>query len=308
MENALIILRQTGVMLIYLLLGFILYRTKLVSREGSQSISGMLIYAILPCMIIHSFCLARTPERTQALLVASAAGVGSLIIAVALGRLLFPKRPLAAFAAMFDNAGFMALPIITAVLGPGSAFYLAPMIALLNCLQFTYGQVLLAGSRRAMRPAAIVKSPLVISFAAGLVLYAVDAGGRIPSLLGETLSTLSGLTGPLAMILLGVYLGQMPLSALVTDALAWRVTGARLLLIPAVTAFAFLLIPAAWRDIALAVMIGSAAPVGVNVAIYAQKLDGDYLFACRTVCQSTLLSVAAMPLMILFAEWIWAAL
>ena len=308
MENALIILRQTGVMLIYLLLGFILYRTKLVTKEGSRSISGMLIYAILPCMIVHSFCIARTPERTQALLVAAAAGAASLILAAVFGKLLFPKRPLAAFAATFDNAGFMALPIITAVLGPGGTFYLAPMIALLNCLQFTYGQVLLTGSKSAMRPAAIVKNPLVIACVLGLILYAADAGGRIPSLLGDTLSTLSGLTGPLAMILLGVYLGQMPLSALVTDALAWRVTGARLLLIPAVTAFAFLLIPAAWRDIALAVMIGSAAPVGVNVAIYAQKLDGDYLFACRTVCQSTLLSVAAMPLMILFAEWIWAAL
>lgn len=306
MENAKMILQQILVMFLYMALGFVLYKTKMISKEGSKSFSNFLIYAILPCMIVDSFCIQRTAEKTSALLLAAAAGAASLAISAVIGALVFRKRPLDNFAATFSNAGFMGIPIITAVLGLEGAFYIAPLIAFLNCLQYTYGQALLAGTKDAMRPLAIVKSPLVIACVLGVVLYLTGVGDRIPRILDDTLSTLSGLTGPVAMVLLGVYIGEMDLKTMATDLRAWLVSGVRLLLIPVVTLFAFLLIPD--HDIALAVMIASAAPVGANAAIYAQKLDCDYVYACRTVCQSTLLSVVTMPLMILLSEAVWAAL
>ena len=56
------------------------------------------------------------------------------------------------------------------------------------------------------------------------------------------------------------------------------------------------------RELGEALLICSIAPVGSNVAVYAQKLNGDYKYAVKTVCLSTLLSVLTMPVIIYFFE------
>lgn len=48
--------------------------------------------------------------------------------------------------------------------------------------------------------------------------------------------------------------------------------------------------------------LGDAAPVGANVAIYAQLNGRDYTYACQTVVMSTLLSIATMPAVMAMAE------
>jgi hypothetical protein len=52
----------------------------------------------------------------------------------------------------------------------------------------------------------------------------------------------------------------------------------------------------------MTMIIAGAAPVGVNIAVYSQICDADYVYACKTVTHSTLFSVIIMPLMILIAE------
>ena len=52
-------------------------------------------------------------------------------------------------------------------------------------------------------------------------------------------------------------------------------------------------------------MIASAAPIGANVAVYAGKCGGDYSYAARTVCMSTILSIVTMPCIILIAGYTW---
>lgn len=47
-----------------------------------------------------------------------------------------------------------------------------------------------------------------------------------------------------------------------------------------------------------ALLIAASAPVGANVAIYAQIHGKDYIYASKTVVVSTLLSVVSLPLVI----------
>ena len=62
-ENAMVILKQIGIMFLYMGIGWILFRKKLVSKEGSKSMAHLLLYMILPCVIIKSFCREQTPEQ-----------------------------------------------------------------------------------------------------------------------------------------------------------------------------------------------------------------------------------------------------
>lgn len=54
--------------------------------------------------------------------------------------------------------------------------------------------------------------------------------------------------------------------------------------------------------ITLITLIAAATPIASSTAIFAQKFDQDYRRAVSYVCLSTFLSVATLPLVMLFAE------
>lgn len=51
-------------------------------------------------------------------------------------------------------------------------------------------------------------------------------------------------------------------------------------------------------------MICAAAPVGANVAIYAQLHGLDHAYASKLVVVSTLLSVVTLPAMTILSQWV----
>lgn len=113
------------------------------------------------------------------------------------------------------------------------------------------------------------------------------------------------MNGPLAMIVLGAYLAQVPLKELFTDKLTYLCAVVRLLLIPVLTMACFCLIPDRYGIVRLAVLLAAAAPVGSNVAIFAQLYHKEYTDAVKDVCLSTVFSILTMPLVIGIANYIW---
>ncbi len=170
MEEALILLRQLITMFLYVGVGWCLRRFRLVTQENSSALSNLLLYAILPCVIVQSFLREATPQATQNLLWSLLLSALALGVSVAVSALLFWKKPASNFGSAFSNAGFMGIPLITAVVGEGAVFYIAGFVALLNILQWTYGQAIL-GDAQAAKPLGVLKNPLVIAFAVGLLLY-----------------------------------------------------------------------------------------------------------------------------------------
>ena len=110
---------------------------------------------------------------------------------------------------------------------------------------------------------------------------------------------------PIAMIVLGIYLARTKILELFTTRRLYLVSGVRLLLIPVVTLLIFAVLPVPYM-IKITMLIAGAAPVGANVAVYAQLYDEDYAYACQTVTQSTLFSILTLPVVIWIAEKLMA--
>ena len=72
-----------------------------------------------------------------------------------------------------------------------------------------------------------------------------------------------------------------------------------LLLSMAVSWFFFRKAP--WRQIGTVLVIVNAAPIGSNIAVYAQRLGLDSSYAVQMVCLSTLLSLITLPVMLSLA-------
>ena len=297
MATVFIVLRQSIIMFLYMAIGGLLFQKGLITKEGSKSLANMLLYVVLPCVVVKSFCVARTPERTSGLLVSFLAALGILLLAMAVSHLLFKRNPIDDFGAAFSNAGFMGFPLVAAVQGSEAIFYAAGFVALLNALQWTYGQSLISGDPGYRSPKAILKNPLVLSLLLGILIFCFEI--PMPAIASDLLAALAALNAPLAMVILGVYLAQTDPKTLFNDPHLYVVAAARLVLIPLLTALVLKLLPAQYAAIATTLVIVAAAPIGSNVAVYAQKLGKDYAYAVRGVCLSTLLSAITMPLLML---------
>lgn len=300
MATVFIVLRQIVIMFVYMAIGGLLFKKGLITKEGSKSLANLLLYAVLPCVVVKSFCVARTPERMSGLLVSFLAALGILLLAMAVSHLLFKKNPIDDFGAAFSNAGFMGFPLVAAVQGSEAIFYAAGFVALLNALQWTYGQSLISGDPSYRSPKAILKNPLVLSLLLGILIFCFEL--PVPAIASDLLAALAALNAPLAMVILGVYLAQTNARTLFNDPHLYVVAAARLVLIPLLTILVLKLLPAQYAAIATTLVIVAAAPIGSNVAVYAQKLGKDYAYAVRGVCLSTLLSAITMPLLMLFAN------
>ena len=300
MATVFIVLRQIVIMFLYMAIGGLLFQKGLITKEGSKSLANLLLYVVLPCVVVKSFCVARTPERTSGLLVSFLAALGILLLAMAVSHLLFQKNPIDDFGAAFSNAGFMGFPLVAAVQGSEAIFYAAGFVALLNALQWTYGQSLISDDPGYRSPKAILKNPLVLSLLLGILIFCFEI--PMPAIASDLLAALSALNAPLAMVILGVYLAQTDPKTLFNDPHLYVVAAVRLVLIPLLTILVLKLLPAEYAAIATTLVIVAAAPIGSNVAVYAQKLGKDYAYAVRGVCLSTLLSAITMPLLMLFAN------
>lgn len=303
MSSALIVLKQIVTMFILAFVGFALFKKGKISKEGSRTIANLLIYISIPCTIINSFLTERTAEKLTGLGVSVAVGAALLAVSTVIARLIFRKDEIAAFSAAFSNAGFIGIPLITDVLGQAAVFYVAPFIAMLNLLQWTYGVTLLTGKKASVSPKAVVTAPFMVAIIVGLALFLSSL--RLPALLGQAIGSMAAVNTPLAMFAVGVYVAQVDFRRMLTRISNYSISLVRLVLIPAVLLLILKLLPDSYADLRMAVFISASCPVGSNVAVYAQLHNKDYSYAVETVVITTILSVAALPLMVYLGNLIW---
>lgn len=284
-------------MFLYIFIGWGLFKSGLVTKAGSKALANLLLYVIFPCVIIKSFCLEKTPETVRVVLLSFAGAILALGIAMLAAQILFFKFPIDNFSAAFSNAGFMGIPLVTATMGAEAVIYVSAMTALLNVLQWTYGQRILVGKEEKVSWKESLKSPIVVALIVGIIIFVI--GIRLPSILMECMQTISGMNAPVAMIILGTYLGESRLIEIINTPRAWFCSLVRLVLIPAITIIAMRFAFPAEKMMTSALLICAAAPVGSNVAVYAQKLGKDYSYAVKTICLSTILSILSLPLIVL---------
>lgn len=296
-----VVLSQILQMFFYLIIGLMMHRTGLITMEGSKALAHLLIYCVLPCVVLKSFCVSYSSQEALKLAVSIAAGAAVLLLSMVVSWLFFRKDPTAQIGVAFSNAGFMGFPLVTAVMGGDAVFYAAGFVALLNALQWTYGQTRLSGDKKYIRAGAVLKNPLVLSLLAGVVVYFCCI--PVPQMVRTPMNAISAMNAPLAMIVLGVYLAQTDLKTIFTRKRLYALCAVRLILIPLLTIGFLLLLPHQWRQIGTVLVIVNAAPIGSNIAVYTQRLGLDNAYATQMVCLSTLLSLLTIPVLISFAGW-----
>lgn len=307
MEMMLILARQILQMFLLGGLGFLMFKGKKITQEGSKTLGNILIYLALPAVIINGFLVERTQERLLGMLWSGIGAAALLLLSILVSRLFFRRDPIAAFAGAFSNPGFFGIPLIVASVGQGAVFYVACFVAFLNIGQWTYGVSLLTGQpiRKGFEPKKLIRAPFMIAVLIGLALFLSRL--TLPDMLKGVLQTVGQLNTPLAMFTVGVYLAQTDILSMVRRKRLYGLSAVRLVLIPLLSLLLLSLLPAEMRDMKLALLLAISCPVGSNVAVYAQLHGRDSSYAVETVVMSTLFSLFTIPAVVYLSSILWGA-
>ena len=315
MEMAIIVIWQTVLMFLFMAIGYLLFKSKKITPQGSKTMANILVYAVLPAVIVKSFCKEPSAENIKALGISALIGFGAILIYIIVSRVFFNKAPLDEFASAFCNVGFFGIPLIQATpLGTDGVFYIAAIVAFVNIGQWTYGVMRITQKpiKDVVSPKKLLSSPFIIATLVGLALFFSGLGKKMgeievtKKLVFGLIDGLSAVNTPLAMTVMGVYLAQTDLKSMLTAKAVYTVSLVRLIIVPTVLLLCFWALPKGVLDIKTAVFISAICPVGSNVAVYAELHGKDYSHAVKTVTASTVLAIITMPLFIMLASLLWA--
>lgn len=195
MEIMQILFKQIFLMFIYMMIGFTLYKKKMITKQGSKELATLLLYVILPMAIIKPFMIEFDYDKLVGLGKSFVIAVVALALSMLVAKLIFwKKHPMENFCAAFSNAGFIGIPLTQMALGEEAVFYIAIFVALLTVLQWTYGVMIITGDKSVVSPKKIVTNPIVIAVVIGIILFLIPV--QVPPIATTAVSSIAVLNAP----------------------------------------------------------------------------------------------------------------
>ncbi|MBR0440306.1 MAG: AEC family transporter [Firmicutes bacterium] len=304
---ALLLLKKIISLFLIMLCGALLVKLGILKSSDSGAISRLSIYLVIPVVIVKSFMIDYSPEVVRGLLLSAAAALTLLMTQVLMGRFLRkPLRldPVEEMSAVYSNAGNLIIPIVTSVLGPEWVMYTSPFICIQLVFMWTHGKNLICGEN-GFDLKKILTNINVIAAAIGIAFFAFRI--RVPGIIGETMSSISALQGPLAMITTGLLIGGMDLKKVFTYKRVMFIAFLRLILFPVVPfmLLKFCGLQSLHPDGANILMISFFATISTSATTITQmarvyEKEAEYASAINVV--ATLFCMATMPLYVMLYQ------
>lgn len=302
-ESAQIILSQMARMVVFILIGFFLGKGKIVTKKTSSAITGLMIYAILPCTILNSYFIDRTPENIRIVLYSLLGGVLAMGVTMAVSALFLRKDPIENFAGTVANTGFMSMPLVNATLGQGATIYVTGFFFVQTIVMWTYNILFMRPRGEKPNYRSLYASPVTIALILGFLVF--FTGLPIPNILKDCASTVAACNSPIAMIMLGIYISKTRFVDIFTTPRIYWVSVVRLILVPIAVILVLFAVPADMTELRIGILIGAAAPVAINTAVFSEKAGLNYTHGVKIICLSTIFSIITLPLVTFIANIIW---
>jgi malate permease and related proteins len=246
-----------------------------------------------PCLVFSTFAHMAVPPAAFAVTAAASLTILIGFLAVASAALKLCGLSLRTYlpSMAFPNTGNLGMPLALYAFGPEGLAYAIVFLTFTSVMNFTIGQAIAAGT---MSWRGIVRMPIIYAVALGLGASAFSI--TLPAFLNNTISLLGSVTVPLMLLMLGVSLGSLRVSAFPRAFLLSLLRiGMGASLGFAVTALFGLHGPAR-----AALVMQSAMPAAVFNYLFALRWKNQPEEVAGIVVVSTLVTIATAPTLLYF--------
>ncbi len=289
-------------MFVMIMLGFILVKTKLVNPDSKKSLSNILVYVVVPCMIVNSFIATYDDSILENLLWSFLVSFILLVLGIVVSFVICIKyktsdKPILLFALMFSNASYMGIPLIQALFGDIGVIYASGFLTLFNILLWTVGYMVVSKTFNIKSTLiSILKTPIIYSLIIGLLIFIFQI--PVPSIIKTPLNLLGNMNTPLSMLVTGMIIGSSNVLTVVKNKYVWLNVAFRLLLIPLIclgVTYLLSFLPISKEVLKIAFIL-MATPSAAITSIFAIKFNYNEDVAAGVVIITTILSIITLPL------------
>ncbi len=302
---------QILMILLYIGIGFVLRRSRLLPETTSKSLSLLETFVFLPALIFNNLCANVQIEKitTYSVMVASGALflAAVLLVSFVFTRIFSRGRPAEergtyTYMFAFANYGYVGYPVIEGVFGSGMLTSMILFAVPFTFAIYTYGAILLSSDGRSKKLTIPPKMiPILCALALGVIVGLT--GIKLPSVITGMTGALKGCMSPVAMIMTGFVLGSLNFKQIFTSVRAYAVSIVRLVIIPAIFAGALLLLGLFIKipgELMIIPLFIASMPIGLNAVIFVEASGRDSTDNARMCLISYILALFTVPLVMAF--------
>lgn len=299
-------LTNVAFMIIYLLIGFILCKTKKADASHGKSLSALLIYLCGPAMILNAFL--NVTYRKENLLQMGLFFIISFLlqaIIILILYLIFHKKfnnslyRLLTIGAAFGNVGYFGLPIINSLFpkNPIVSCYSSVYVMSMNLLAFTLGVFMLTKNKKyiSLKSAIINPTTLAISFSLPIYILSIN----LPSALDNAISILGKMTTPLCMFVLGMRMSTVKVIELFKRPVVYIACFLKLIIFPLFAYLCVFFLPFLNYPFKASILVLSSVPSAAIILSLAELHQTEQEISANIVLLSTILCIITIPLLLL---------
>ncbi|MFP4199019.1 MAG: AEC family transporter [Halanaerobium sp.] len=298
--NFQVVITQIISLFLLIAVGYFLRRNKHLDKKETGAISKLLLDLIIPAMLISSLQIDITAKMLGDFTDLFLYWIAFYLLLIGLAALiskLFPistdKKIVLKFFLIFGNVGYMGLPVIDVIFPENGIFFGSIGVVVFNIFLWTYGaNLFLRGNDKKKISLRDIFNNGVIAIIIGLFLMLT--GIKLPDSIMTAVDMLAEATFPLSMLVIGSGLAQIKISGIFKDLNIIAYSTLKLLIIPA----AALVILNYFRiddPIRTILVLQIAMPAAANGVIFAERYEGNYVFAAECLFLSTLMAALSIP-------------
>ena len=302
----LLLTKQIAELFIMILLGFILVKSSLLTKHDSKVLSTVALYIVTPCVIINAFQVQYSQDVKNGIILSFLAAIIVHIIYIVMARMLgkvYTLNGVEKATVIYTNAGNLIIPLVQALLGKEWVVYTTGYILVSTIFIWTHGRMLIC-EEKGFNVKELLKNVNVIASIIGILMFALKI--QLPSLITETMDSMSATIAPISMIVAGMLIAGMDVKDCLKNQRLYIIIFLKMIVFPC---FALILLKftnlssmAKNGDMILLIsLLASVAPTAASVTQIAQIYDADSEYASAYYFITTLLCILTMP----FFVWMY---
>lgn len=295
-----IVLQQYIMITLLIGIGYFIAKRKVFSPKTVGELAVFLLKGITPLIVIENMVLKPSNLDMPEFFFLFIISLGIIGLGYGLTFVFKIEGSINKFAITFSNCGFVGIPLVTSFVDGAYVPYIIPFMIAQTLLVWTLGVVMMSDSTDNIDLKNVLKNPAVFSFIISLVLIWTKL--KVPISIANTVSMLSSLNTPLAMIVLGTYVAGIDKEMLSHIKAVLLVSLHKLIIVPIISLLVLYFLPINDPNVFLTLLIVIACPTGTTAAMFSQIYGKDPVYTSSLVSFTTLFSLFTIPLLIIIAQ------
>ncbi len=296
---------QIFIMFIIILVGIVCYKVKLVDKEFNKKLSDLVLMLVNPIVIFVSYQREFEATLLKGLLISLILAFITHFLSILIGQVLIRGKKhkadmvLERFAVIYENCGFIGIPLAYGLFGSEGVFYITAHMTIFNLLVWTHGLIIMTGKSDRKSITKALLSPSVIATVTGFVLFVCRI--MLPGAMKEAFTYIGNMNTPLAMLVAGITIAQTDIKRLLGKVRIYYISFLKLLFVPIVMIliYRWFSIP---QTVFLTAILAAACPTAATINLFSLRYEKNYLYASELFALTTILSMGTIPLVVMIAK------